>query len=310
MTPATAGPCYVADVDLCKAWVDGMAIAEKELGVAVECKEGFGLFAPHGTVLEVDNKDLEEDDYIYSDDVIESSDNLIVHGQLMPFEHRPGPDLHVWNGMLNPRIVQVRGENCQFVTLESNVENRWYQQTTTLKALAEWCIQCAPTVVPTIPRDPYPCMPTVPTDDKMATESGPNSVKCRICRETVPHRVLRTHVGQHILRGHHIEGQGARSRANVCGFCGSRDECTIRLPLQSRSTRRRMVVAVTTCPSQPCAISWSQMSTATKANPCTNFGCIVRLRTLRLPIPMLPFHMAFASPRRRKHVSANGTLVP
>ena len=142
----------------------------------------------------------------------------------MPSEHRPGPNLHVWNGMLNPRSVQVRGEDCQFVTLESKVESRWYQQTTTLKALAEWCIQCAPTVVPTIPRDPYPCMPTVPTDDK----------------------------------------------ANVCGFCGSRDECTIRLLLQSRSTRRRMVVAVSTCPSQPCAITWSRMSTATKANPCTN----------------------------------------
>ena len=151
-------------------------------------------------------------------DVNESSDNLIVHGQLMPFEHRPGPDLHVWNGMLNPRIVQMRGENCQFVTLESHVENRWYQHTTTLKVLAEWCIHCAPTVVPTIPRDPYPCMPTVPTDDKVATESGPNSVKCRICHETVPHRGLRTNVGQHIIQGHHIEGQAARSRANICGF--------------------------------------------------------------------------------------------
>ena len=61
-----------------------------------------------------------------------------------------------------------------------------------------------------------------------------------------------------------------KRRANICGFCGSRDECTIRLLLQSRSTRRRTVVAVSTCPSQPWAISWSRMSTATKANPCTN----------------------------------------
>ena len=75
----------------------------------------------------------------HSYDVMESSNNLIVHGQLMPFEHCPDLDLHVWNGMLNPRIVQVRGEHCQFVTLQSNVENRWYQQTSTLKALAEWC---------------------------------------------------------------------------------------------------------------------------------------------------------------------------
>ena len=177
----------------------------------------------------------------HSYDVIESSNNLIVHGQLMPFEHRPGPDLHVWNGMLNPRVVQVRGEHCQFVNLESNVENKWYQQTSTLKALAEWCIHCAPTVVPTVPRDPYPCMPTAPTGDKVATDSGPSSVECQICQRTVPHRVLRTHIGQHILRGHHIEGQAERSCANICGFCGSRDECTIRLPLQTRSTRKRMV---------------------------------------------------------------------
>ena len=91
-----------------------------------------------------------------------------------------------------------------------------------------------------------------------------------ICQRTVPHRVLRTHIGQHILRGHHIEGQAERSCANICGFCGSRDECTIRLPLQTRSTRKRMVVAVSSCPSQPSAICWSRMSTATKANPCTN----------------------------------------
>ena len=127
-------------------------------------------------------------------DVIESSDNLIVHGHSMPFEHRPGPHLHVWNGMLNPRIVQVRGENCQFVTLESNVENRWYQETSTLKALAEGCIQCAPTVVPTLPWDPYPCMPTVPTDDKVqqkVAEIVPNAAfatrPCRIecCASTL-----------------------------------------------------------------------------------------------------------------------------
>ena len=80
MTPATAGPCYVADVDLCKTWVDGMAIAKKKLGVAVECKEAFGLFAPHGTVLEVDNKDLEEDDSIYSDGENEDSDDGFVEG--------------------------------------------------------------------------------------------------------------------------------------------------------------------------------------------------------------------------------------
>ena len=41
----------------------------------------------------------------HSYDVIESYDSLIVHGQSMPLEHRPSPDLHVWNGMLNPRIV-------------------------------------------------------------------------------------------------------------------------------------------------------------------------------------------------------------
>ena len=137
------------------------------------------------------------------------------------------------------------------MTLESNVEKRWYRQTTTLKALAEWCIQCAPTVVPTVPPATSPCMHTVPTDEKVATESGPNSAECRICRETMPHRVLHTHVGQHILRGHHIEGQVAQSSANIVGFCGSPDECTICLLLQLRSTCNRMVVAVNTCPSQP-----------------------------------------------------------
>ena len=253
MTPAMAGPCYVGDVDLCKAWVDGLARAERELGIAIEVKEGFGLFSPHGTIFEVDNKDLQEDDRIDSDeddedsdetfvevadeaeqalhetsaiaysgavvgkqhvlndlinnsfgklghdrlvaalsqprpghvldvptqahcesmpivgdhgvlatamcygtvislailrsirtyvayvrtvtdasgrqamdnsyDVMESSKNLIIHGLLLPFEHCPGPDLHVPNGMLNPRVVQVRGEDCQFVTLDSNLEN-------------------------------------------------------------------------------------------------------------------------------------------------------------------------------------------
>ena len=53
----------------------------------------------------------------------------------------------------------------------------------------------------------------------------------------MPHRVLCTHIGQHILRGHHIEGQAAQSRANICGCCGAWDECTIHLPLQSWSTR-------------------------------------------------------------------------
>ena len=257
----------------------------------------------------------------HSYEVIESSNNLIVHGQLMPFEHRPGPDLHVWNGMLNPRVLQVRGEHCQFVTLESNVENKWYQQTSTLKALAEWCIHCAPTIVPTVPRDPYPCMPTAPTDDKVAMDSGPNSVECQISHQTVPHRVLRTHSGQHILRGHHIEGQAGRSCVNICGFCGSRDECTIRLPLQTRSTRKRMVVAVSSCPSQPSAICWSRMSTATKVNPCTNrpVNCpqctttvwLYSMAAILLPsIPMITFHMAFGSPRRRKHPSADGALMP
>ena len=113
-------------------------------------------------------------------------------------------------------------------------------------------------------------MPTAPTDHKMATESGPNNVECQISQDIVPHRVLRTHIGQHILLGLHIEGQAGRSCANICGFCGPADECTIRLPLQTRSTRRRMVVAVRSCPSQPSAMCWSRMSTATKANPCTN----------------------------------------
>ena len=206
----------------------------------------------------------------HSYDVIESSHNLIVHGQFMPFEHCSGLDLHVRNSMLNPRVVKVRGAHCQFVTFESNVENNWYQQTSTLKALAEWCFHCAPTVVPTVPRAPYPCMPTAPTDDEVATESGPNSVECQICQETVRHPVLRTHIGQRILRGHHIEGQAGRSCANISRFCGSRDECTICLPLQTRSTHTRMVVAVSSCPLQLSAICWSRMSIATKANPCTN----------------------------------------
>ena len=80
MNPATAGPCYVADVCLSKAWVDGIAIAEEELGVAVECKEGFGLFATHGTVLKVENKDLEEDGYIYSDVQNGDSHDWFVEG--------------------------------------------------------------------------------------------------------------------------------------------------------------------------------------------------------------------------------------
>ena len=139
-----------------------------------------------------------------------------------------------------------------------------------MKALAKWCIQCAPIVMPTVPRDPYPCIPTSPTDEKVATESGPNTTECQICQETMPHQVLHMHVGQHILCGHHIEGQAARSHANICGFCGARDECTICLPLQLRSTGARIVVGVSFCPLQPSAISWSQMATATKANPCTN----------------------------------------
>ena len=47
----------------------------------------------------------------HSYNVIEWSSNLIVHGQLLPFEHRPGPDLHIWNGMFNPWVTPVRGEH-------------------------------------------------------------------------------------------------------------------------------------------------------------------------------------------------------
>ena len=57
-----------------------MAIAEEGLGVAVELREGFGLFAPHGTVLEVDNKDLQEDDYIYFDEENKDSNDGFAEG--------------------------------------------------------------------------------------------------------------------------------------------------------------------------------------------------------------------------------------
>ena len=201
----------------------------------------------------------------HSYDVIESSDTLIVHGQLMPFEHRPGPDLHVWNGMLNPRIVQVRGENCQFVTLESNPEKRWHLQTTTLKALAEWCIQCAPTIVPTIPRDPYPCMPTVPTDDKVATESGPNSVECRICHETecCARTLDNTFYVVTAVRG---KRQGRAPIFVVFVDHGM----SAQFAYHCNRGLLEGGLAVSTCPSQPWPVSWSRMSSATKANPCTN----------------------------------------
>ena len=39
----------------------------------------------------------------------------------------------------------------------------------------------------------------------------------------------------------------------------NRDECTIRLPLQSQSTRARMAVVINSCPSQHPEISWSRM---------------------------------------------------
>ena len=139
-------------------------------------------------------------------------------------------------------------------------------------------------------------MPTAATDDKVAKKSGPNSVNCQICQENVPHRVLRTHIGQHILRGHHIEGQAARSCANICGFCGARDECTIRLPLQSRSTRNRMVVVVSSCPSQPSAISWGRMLTATKANPCTNQPVICPQCTTTVWLYSMAAHFAALHP--------------
>ena len=80
MTPATAGPCYVADVHLCKAWVDGLAAAERELGVAIKVKEGFGLFSPHGTILEVNIKDLQEGDHIDSDEDEDDLDDTSVEG--------------------------------------------------------------------------------------------------------------------------------------------------------------------------------------------------------------------------------------
>ena len=245
-------PSHVLDVPT-PAHCENMPIAGDLVAAAMSYGTVFSLAILYVRT-ETDASGRQAMDHSY--DVIESSNNLIVHGQLMPFEHRPGPDLHVWNGMLNPRVVQVRGEHCQFVTLESNVENKWYQQTSTLKALAEWCIHCAPTVAPTVPRDPNPCMPTAATGDKVATDSGANIVECQICQRTVPHRVLRTHVGQHILRGRHIQGQAGRSCAKICGVCGSWNECTIRLPLQTRSTRKRMVVAVSSCPSQPSAICW------------------------------------------------------
>ena len=80
MTPATAGPCYVVDVDLCSAWVNGLAIAERELGIAIAVKEEFGLFSPYGTILEVDIKDLQEDDRIDSDEDDEDSDDTSAEG--------------------------------------------------------------------------------------------------------------------------------------------------------------------------------------------------------------------------------------
>ena len=80
MTPATAGPCYVIDVDLCTAWANGIAIAERELGMVIQVKKGFRLFAPHGNVLEVDAKELHENNYLYFDEDNEDAHESFVDG--------------------------------------------------------------------------------------------------------------------------------------------------------------------------------------------------------------------------------------
>ena len=78
----------------------GLARAERELGIVFEVKEGFGLFSPHGTILEVDNKDLQEEDRIDSDEDDEDSDESSVEGADEAEQAFPETSAIAYNGAI------------------------------------------------------------------------------------------------------------------------------------------------------------------------------------------------------------------
>ena len=91
------------------------------------------------------------------------------------------------------------------------------------------------------------------------SNNGQPTYLCRVCGENVDQKIMRRHMGKHILK---------EKLENVRGFCGV-SGCTIQLVSGSGRGKTVTMIAKSNCPyKKKCSLKAAE--TPTKSGPCTN----------------------------------------
>ena len=91
------------------------------------------------------------------------------------------------------------------------------------------------------------------------SNNGQPTYLCRVCGENMDQKIMRIHVGKHIIK---------EKLENVCGFCCV-SGCTIQLVSGSGRGKTVTMIAESNCPYKK-KFSLKAAETPTKSGPCTN----------------------------------------
>ena len=119
-----------------------------------------------------------------------------------------------------------------------------------------------------------------------------DKIPCRLCAQMLPKKLMRRHVGVHILQ----EDLGV-----VCGFCGMKD-CSIELEGGSERGKTATLVPGSNC-EYLSKFSLKSAAKSTKSGPCTNRPVLCdQCKTVQwsynLPIHFRSKHSDYPVPKR------------
>jgi len=168
---------------------------------------------------------------------LESSETHTCYGQLMVFEEEVGKrevENLEWSGRLHQHTLSFSSHNVQFLTLDVQTTPEYKPPASVAKlmALAKTSLGCKSEVVPCVPVGPYPQLPLDANPNQGVVGDKAPAVPCRMCpgATEVSSAMVRTHIGQHMLRGHCLSGEEALPLGQTCGVCGSRSgRCTLKI---------------------------------------------------------------------------------
>ena len=130
---------------------------------------------------------------------VESS-NAQIYCRYLPFELLEDTAVYHWNGRLHTRFYTILGKDAQFYKPQVIVDHLWQFSLADFQNIADATFE----TLSSVPSLPSPGPTRVASCPHLHSAAGSAKIACPFpdCEVSMPHSLLRMHVGAHFIRHH------------------------------------------------------------------------------------------------------------